>query len=99
MQAWMNRSSIKETLETKHVCYWSRSRKDYWRKGETSGNVQLLVNMIADCDGDSLLLLVDQTVVACHTGVRSCFFDEVKPIDYQDKSGESYEDQLPHLKS
>ena len=74
MMAWMNRDSVLETLATTHVCYWSRSRGALWRKGETSGQVQRLVEMRVDCDGDTILLLVDQTGVACHTGRRSCFF-------------------------
>jgi phosphoribosyl-AMP cyclohydrolase len=74
MLAWMNRESILETLATGRVCYWSRSRRQLWRKGETSGQVQRLVEMLVDCDGDALLLRVDQTGVACHTGRRSCFF-------------------------
>ena len=74
MMAWMNRASIAETLATGRVCYWSRSRGRLWRKGETSGQVQHLVELGVDCDGDTLLLKVDQTGVACHTGRRSCFF-------------------------
>ena len=74
MLAWMNRDAVAETLGTGRVCYWSRSRSALWRKGETSGQVQRLVEMRLDCDGDALLLLVDQTGVACHTGRRSCFF-------------------------
>jgi|SRR3712207_1118556 len=74
MLAWMNRDAVAETLETGRVCYWSRSRSALWRKGETSGQVQRLVEMRLDCDGDALLLLVDQTGVACHTGRRSCFY-------------------------
>ncbi len=74
MMAWMNRSSIEETLKTGRVCYWSRSRQAYWRKGESSGQVQQLKSMAFDCDGDTLLLKVDQTGPACHTGRRSCFF-------------------------
>ena len=74
MLAWMNREAAAETLETERVCYWSRSRGALWRKGETSGQVQRLVEMRLDCDGDALLLLVDQSGVACHTGRRSCFF-------------------------
>jgi len=74
MMAWMNRASIGETLATGRVCYWSRSRGRLWRKGETSGQVQHLVELGVDCDGDTLLLKVDQTGVACHTGRRSCFF-------------------------
>jgi phosphoribosyl-AMP cyclohydrolase len=74
MLAWMNREAVAETLETGRVCYWSRSRGALWRKGETSGQVQRLVEMRLDCDGDALLLLIDQAGVACHTGRRSCFF-------------------------
>ena len=74
MLAWMNQDSIAETLATGRVCYWSRSRRALWRKGETSGQTQRLVEMRLDCDGDSLLLLVDQHGVACHTGRRSCFY-------------------------
>ncbi len=74
MLAWMNREAVAETLETGRVCYWSRSRGALWRKGETSGQVQRLMEMRLDCDGDALLLLVDQAGVACHTGRRSCFY-------------------------
>jgi len=74
MMAWMNRESIAETLTTGRVCYWSRSRKSLWRKGETSGHTQNLVDFIIDCDGDTLLLKVNQTGPACHTGERTCFF-------------------------
>ncbi len=74
MMAWMSPESVKETLSTGRVCYFSRSRGALWRKGETSGQVQLLVDLRIDCDGDTLLLLVEQTGVACHTGRRTCFF-------------------------
>ncbi len=74
MMAWMNRESITETLQTGTVCYWSRSRGKLWRKGESSGQVQTLVDFRWDCDGDTILLLVDQKGVACHTGRRDCFF-------------------------
>jgi len=74
MLAWMNRDAVAETLATDRVCYWSRSRGALWRKGETSGQTQRLVEMRVDCDGDALLLLVDQHGVACHTGRRSCFY-------------------------
>ncbi len=78
MMAWMNRESVAETLATGRVCYWSRSRAQLWRKGETSGHVQHLVEMRIDCDADALLLLVKQTGPACHTGTRSCFFTAVR---------------------
>ena len=74
MLAWMNSESILETLRTGQVCYFSRSRQKLWRKGESSGQVQKLVEMRLDCDGDALLLLVDQQGVACHTGRRNCFY-------------------------
>ncbi|HUM09165.1 MAG TPA: phosphoribosyl-AMP cyclohydrolase [Acidocella sp.] len=74
MMAWMNAESVEETLATGQVCYYSRSRQKLWRKGETSGQQQKLVEMRLDCDGDTLLLLVDQKGVACHTGRRNCFF-------------------------
>jgi len=78
MVAWMNKAAIEETLATGRVCYWSRSRGAPWRKGETSGQVQALKELRLDCDGDSILLLVDQTGVACHTGRRNCFFRAVR---------------------
>jgi phosphoribosyl-AMP cyclohydrolase len=74
MFAWMNREALEETLATGRACYFSRSRKRLWRKGETSGQVQRVVEVRIDCDGDAVLLLVDQHGVACHTGRRSCFF-------------------------
>ncbi len=74
MFAWMNRDAVAETLATGRVCYFSRSRARLWRKGESSGQAQRLVELRLDCDGDALLLLVDQTGVACHTGRRDCFF-------------------------
>ncbi len=78
MLAWMNRDAIDETLATGRVCYWSRSRNALWRKGETSGQEQRLIELRMDCDGDSVLLLVDQLGVACHTGRRSCFYRAVR---------------------
>jgi phosphoribosyl-AMP cyclohydrolase len=78
MLAWMNRAALDETLATGRVCYWSRSRKNLWRKGETSGQVQHLVELRVDCDNDCLLLLVDQKGVACHTGRRNCFFIAIR---------------------
>ena len=78
MMAWMNRAALEETLETGRVCYWSRSRQKFWRKGESSGQVQVLKEMSFDCDGDTILIKVDQTGPACHTGRRSCFYNLVK---------------------
>jgi phosphoribosyl-AMP cyclohydrolase len=74
MLAWMNRDAVAETLATGHVCYWSRSRQALWRKGETSGHGQKLIELRVDCDGDALLLQVEQTGPACHTGEHNCFF-------------------------
>ncbi len=78
MLAWMNREALNETLEKGRVCYWSRSRQQLWRKGESSGQVQRLREARLDCDGDTLLLLVDQTGPACHTGRRGCFYNLVQ---------------------
>jgi phosphoribosyl-AMP cyclohydrolase len=78
MVAWMNREALAETLATGQVCYFSRSRNGLWRKGETSGQRQRLIEMRIDCDGDTLLALVDQTGVACHTGRRNCFYRAVR---------------------
>jgi phosphoribosyl-AMP cyclohydrolase len=74
MMAWMNADSLAETLKTGRVTYWSRSRQELWRKGDTSGHVQVLVDMRIDCDRDCLLMQVDQTGPACHTNRRSCFY-------------------------
>jgi phosphoribosyl-AMP cyclohydrolase len=89
MMAWMNREALGETLRSGRVCYWSRSRGALWRKGETSGQVQDLKEVRIDCDGDTLLLRVEQTGVACHTGRRSCFYralrdggvEEILPVE------------------
>ena len=78
MMAWMNRDAVAETLGTGRVCYWSRSRDKLWRKGETSGQVQVLKDFRWDCDADTVLVQVDQEGVACHTGRRSCFFNAVR---------------------
>jgi phosphoribosyl-AMP cyclohydrolase len=75
MMAWMSPESVRITLAEGRACYWSRSRQALWRKGETSGQVQRLKELRLDCDGDALLVLVDQDGVACHTGRRSCFFN------------------------
>jgi phosphoribosyl-AMP cyclohydrolase len=74
MMAWMNRTALDETLATGRVCYYSRSRRALWRKGERSGNEQRLVELRIDCDGDALLLEVEQQGPACHTGRGSCFY-------------------------
>lgn len=74
MLAWMNRESIRRSLEEGYACYWSRSRSAFWRKGESSGNLQTLREMRFDCDGDAILLLVDQSGPACHTNRPDCFY-------------------------
>jgi phosphoribosyl-AMP cyclohydrolase len=74
MLAWMNRESLEKTLATGDVTYWSRSRNELWTKGATSSHTQKLVEAFVDCDGDTLLLKVDQTGPACHTGNPVCFY-------------------------
>ncbi|MFP4237931.1 phosphoribosyl-AMP cyclohydrolase [Rhodosalinus sp.] len=78
MMAWMNADAVARTLQTGRVTYWSRSRQEFWVKGETSGHVQDLVEMRIDCDRDALLLLVRQTGPACHTARRSCFYTALR---------------------
>lgn len=82
MLAYMNRESLRQTLETGHVTYWSRSRQELWVKGATSGQVQKLKSIAIDCDGDALLVRIDQVGGACHEGYRSCFFRRVG-ADYE----------------
>ncbi|GAB2711760.1 phosphoribosyl-AMP cyclohydrolase [Halomonas garicola] len=77
MMAWMNREALEETLRTGRVCYFSRSRGKLWRKGESSGQQQRLRAAFLDCDGDTLLVQVEQTGAACHSGRRSCFYLDV----------------------
>ena len=77
-QAWMSRESLERTLESGETWFWSRSRRELWRKGATSGNTQAVRAVVLDCDQDSLLVLVDQTGVACHTGRHNCFFRAVR---------------------
>lgn len=80
MLAWMNREALRQTLTTGRAVYWSRSRSELWRKGDTSGNIQTVVGARVDCDADTVLLLVDQTGVACHTGTRTCFDTESRDL-------------------
>jgi len=89
MFAWMSAESIRATLETSRVTYFSRSRQQLWRKGETSGHVQQLVEMRIDCDRDCLLLLVRQTGPACHTGRRTCFYTAVGKFEEVEIMGPS----------
>ena len=77
MMAWMNAESLRQTLSLGEAVFWSRSRQELWRKGATSGNVQRVVELRLDCDGDTLLLLVEPAGPACHTGAVSCFFRSV----------------------
>jgi phosphoribosyl-AMP cyclohydrolase len=78
MMAWMNVEAMTETLRTGRVCYYSRSRQTLWRKGESSGQTQTLVDFRIDCDGDTVLLQIDQLGVACHTGRHNCFFNAIR---------------------
>ncbi len=78
MLAYMNRKSLEKTLEEGRTCFYSRSRRELWFKGSTSGNTQLVKKIVLDCDNDTLLVLVEQKGVACHTGNYSCFFKEIK---------------------
>ena len=79
MVGYMNREAVRRTLASGRVCFWSRSREEYWIKGETSGHTQTVRTVAFDCDGDALLIKVEQKGGACHTGYRSCFFREVSP--------------------
>jgi len=78
MMAWMNAAAVAETLASGRVTYWSRSRAKFWKKGETSGHIQRLVEMRLDCDRDCLLLIVEQTGPACHTNRRACFYTAIR---------------------
>ena len=77
MMAWMNRESLQRTLDERRTVFWSRSRQELWRKGDTSGHVQHVEEVRVDCDGDVVLVRVHQVGAACHTGERSCFFREI----------------------
>lgn len=79
MLAWMNRESLEKTIATGRTHFWSRSRQKLWMKGETSGHVQQVKQIAFDCDGDTLLIQVEQTGPACHEGYKSCFFRTVEP--------------------
>ena len=75
MLGWMDDEALRRTLTTGRVTFWSRSRQEYWRKGDTSGHVQWVRSVALDCDGDALLVTVEQVGAACHTGARTCFED------------------------
>lgn len=79
MLAWMNAEALAATLASGRATYWSRSRSALWRKGDTSGHSQRVVQVLIDCDQDSLLLLVEQSGPACHTGAEECFYREITP--------------------
>lgn len=87
--AYMNEESLQTTIEEGYTCFWSRSRGELWRKGETSGNRQKVVNITADCDGDSLVIQVIKSGPACHTGAESCFFEEI--FQSEDQNAFSWE--------
>jgi phosphoribosyl-AMP cyclohydrolase len=78
MMAWMNRESIERSLDLGKTVFWSRSRQKYWIKGETSGHVQTIKDIAYDCDGDTLLIQVEQFGAACHEGYKSCFFRSMR---------------------
>ncbi len=82
MMGYMNKTSLKRTIESGKTCFWSRSRQKYWTKGETSGNVQLVKEILYDCDEDTLLVKVEQVGAgACHTGNRTCFYRTIKTMN------------------
>lgn len=81
MLAWMDAEALRRTLTTGRVTFWSRSRSEYWRKGDTSGHIQLVRGARLDCDGDAVLIAVEQVGAACHTGTRTCFdSDDLEPV-------------------
>jgi phosphoribosyl-AMP cyclohydrolase len=83
MMAWMNRASLEKTIATGKTHFWSRSRQAFWMKGETSGHTQAVRDIAFDCDGDTLLIKVDQVGAACHEGYKSCFFRSVEGGDFK----------------
>ena len=85
MMAWMNRTSLERTFSSGKTHFWSRSRQKFWMKGETSGHTQTVKNVAFDCDGDTLLIQVEQVGAACHEGYRSCFFRSAN------KTGEGFQ--------
>jgi phosphoribosyl-AMP cyclohydrolase len=93
MMAWMNRASLERTIETGKTHFWSRSRKKFWMKGETSGHVQVVKDIAFDCDGDALLIQVEQTGAACHEGYKSCFYRSARD------GGKSFDVTEPQLET
>jgi phosphoribosyl-AMP cyclohydrolase len=94
MMAWMNRASLQKSLETGKTHFWSRSRQKFWMKGESSGHVQVIKEIAFDCDGDTLLVQVEQTGAACHEGYQSCFFRSVQGQAAGDASFRITEERL-----
>jgi phosphoribosyl-AMP cyclohydrolase len=90
MLAWMDDEALRRTLATGRATYWSRSRAEYWVKGDTSGHVQRVVSVALDCDGDTILVKVDQTGPACHTGTRTCFDGRTLPLSPEPSGAPSY---------
>lgn len=97
MVAYMNREALEKTLQTGEAWYWSRSRRSLWRKGAVSGNTQTVRRVDVDCDADALLLTVDQTGVACHTGHRTCFFRALEGLQVTGGAGRVAADVLDEL--
>ncbi len=93
MMAWMNRASLETTIATGKTHFWSRSRQKFWMKGESSGHVQLVKDIAFDCDGDTLLIQVEQTGAACHEGFKSCFFRSIE------EGGASCKETEPRLQT
>lgn len=90
MLAWLDAEALRRTLTTGRVTYWSRSRQEYWRKGDTSGHVQQVREARLDCDGDAILLLVEQIGPACHTGTRTCFdANDLEAVSFSAEQAES----------
>lgn len=87
MLAYMNEEALKRSIETGRTWFWSRSRQEFWCKGETSGNRQYIKEMSYDCDADAILVKVRQVGPACHTGERSCFFNRVEGVRLEDDAG------------
>ncbi len=92
MMAWMNRASLEKTIETRKTHFWSRSRQKFWMKGEESGHTQIVKDVAFDCDGDTLLIQVEQYGAACHEGYKSCFFRSVED------DGGAFQTTEPQLK-
>ena len=93
MMAWMNRASLETTIETGKTHFWSRSRKKFWMKGESSGHTQTVKDIAFDCDGDTLLIQVEQIGAACHEGFQSCFFRSVEG------DGKEFKETEPRLET